>query len=1045
MLSLDKSSLFMLLALFVPFVLPQPSVEAQTAGWSPVEGTTDGFEIAGNYGTLGVASSTNYPGGRTQAMNWTDKSGNFWLLGGEVSTGGNTGDYLANDLWMYTPPSGTSRSGTWTWVGGSSDLTCVTYSLNCVQGEGVYGVQGTASAANVPGVRYGGSTWVDPNGDFWLFGGAGIDGSGAGALLNDLWKFDPVARQWTWMNGPATASGNRSGGEGNAGVYGTLGVAAAANVPGARYDATHWTDTQGNLWLFGGTGIDGGDFGATLNDLWEFAPSTGMWRWVSGSSVVGPLLTTAPAVLGTKGAEAPSNTPGSIAGGPGFTDTAGNLWLFGAGNLWRFDIAKSQWAWVTGAGQPYCPLDPFVNLNACISRPPVAKALGVADPANDPAGDPSTNPESTVPAASWVDSAGNFWMFGNTGPDITGENNGFHVGLTTPLWMFNPTTTQWTWMSGDLATSNCSFTLLAPIPVVVCQGSSGLTDSLYGYTSWDSPGARANASSWVDTKGNLWLFGGLSPSLGTRNDLWEFEPSPGSLPPAATPIFSLKPGIYVSDGPLTIANGMPNASFYYTTDGTLPTTSSPLYNGPIDLYSTLVFMRAIAVAPGYSNSALATELYYFGPNSDGVGFTPPPAAYSSPVTVYLEDDTPGTTIYYTLDGTTPTDHSLMYGAPITVSATETINAIAYTNDQGVLDGIATTGSTVVSGVSAGGYAIAGGPAAPPTFNPVAESSSTPINVVLSDVVPGATIYYTLDGSVPTTASAVYAGPITPTLNAITTIKAIAASSSYPQSAVASATYAIGTIRATPPVFSVPAGTYTSAQVVTITDATPGGATIYYTTNGSTPTAASSVYTGPITISTSSTLQAIALAPNPYTVSTVTAASYVINLMTLQPAFTLQALPNSLTVTAGNTGTVSLTVTPQNGFNAAVTFACSGLPTASSCSFNPATVVPSGASASTVMTISTSSQSVALEPISRPYLSLIALPSALLLFVRRRRPVRYKLLLALVFMGLGSIVGCGGNVSSGTSGGGTTPVTTTVTVTATGAAMQQTTSVLLTLN
>jgi len=61
-----------------------------------------------------------------------------------------------------------------------------------------------------------------------------------------------------------------------------------------------------------------------------------------------------------------------------------------------------------------------------------------------------------------------------------------------------------------------------------------------------------------------------------------------------------------------------------------------------------------------------------------------------------------------------------------------------------------------------------------------------------------------------------------------------------------------------PTFSLASGTYIGNQTLTMSDAT-SGATIYYTTNGSTPTTASTVYTGPITISTSETVQAIALA------------------------------------------------------------------------------------------------------------------------------------------------------------------------------------------
>ncbi len=80
-----------------------------------------------------------------------------------------------------------------------------------------------------------------------------------------------------------------------------------------------------------------------------------------------------------------------------------------------------------------------------------------------------------------------------------------------------------------------------------------------------------------------------------------------------------------------------------------------------------------------------------------------------------------------------------------------------------------------------------------------------------------------------------------------------------------------------PTFSPEGGTYTAAQSVTISTTTPG-ATIYYTADGSTPTTASTVYGGALTVAASRTLNAIATAPG-YTDSAVGTASYVIHIHT----------------------------------------------------------------------------------------------------------------------------------------------------------------------
>jgi glycosidase len=87
-------------------------------------------------------------------------------------------------------------------------------------------------------------------------------------------------------------------------------------------------------------------------------------------------------------------------------------------------------------------------------------------------------------------------------------------------------------------------------------------------------------------------------------------------------------------------------------------------------------------------------------------------------------------------------------------------------------------------------------------------------------------------------------------------------------------------QAAAPAFSVNAGTYTTLQSVVINDSTPG-ATIYYTTDGSTPTNLSSTYSVPIAVTTNTTLQAIAVASG-YNNSSVTSASYTIDFPAAPP-------------------------------------------------------------------------------------------------------------------------------------------------------------------
>jgi len=169
--------------------------------------------------------------------------------------------------------------------------------------------------------------------------------------------------------------------------------------------------------------------------------------------------------------------------------------------------------------------------------------------------------------------------------------------------------------------------------------------------------------------------------------------------------------------------------------------------------------------------------------------------------------------------------------------------------------------------------------ATPTFSPVAKIYSNDQSVTINSSTAGATIYYTTDGSAPTTSSAVFGSPIAVAGNGTTmTIKAMAVSQGMTNSVVASATYTIinSQVVATP-TFSVPAGTYSTDQSVTINSSTVG-ATIYYTTDGSTPTTSSAIFSGPIAVAGNGTtmmIKAMAVSSG-MTNSAVASATYVIS-------------------------------------------------------------------------------------------------------------------------------------------------------------------------
>lgn len=180
------------------------------------------------------------------------------------------------------------------------------------------------------------------------------------------------------------------------------------------------------------------------------------------------------------------------------------------------------------------------------------------------------------------------------------------------------------------------------------------------------------------------------------------------------------------------------------------------------------------------------------------------------------------------------------------------------------------------------YTVSGSSiAATPTFSPGTGSYSAVQTVTISTATAGATICVTFDGTMPTAPTAgtcghgaTYSGPIS--VGVSETVNAIATKATLLNSGLGSAMYVITLPVVATPTFSPTPGTYPGTQMVTLADAT-GGASIYYTTDGSTPTTSSTLYTGAITVSVTTTIQAIAAASG-FTNSTVGVGGYSIGAL-----------------------------------------------------------------------------------------------------------------------------------------------------------------------
>jgi len=146
----------------------------------------------------------------------------------------------------------------------------------------------------------------------------------------------------------------------------------------------------------------------------------------------------------------------------------------------------------------------------------------------------------------------------------------------------------------------------------------------------------------------------------------------------------------------------------------------------------------------------------------------------------------------------------------------------------------------------------------PEILPSSGTYTIPQLVTIICTTPGATIFYSLDSSEPNEASSLYTEPYT--VSTSCTLKARAYKQGYNPSLVVSRDYTINFETLTMPTFDVPEGSYNAIQTVSIHHALEG-VSIRYTTNGTVPNESSSLYTGPLTISETTILGAMAFKPN----------------------------------------------------------------------------------------------------------------------------------------------------------------------------------------
>jgi hypothetical protein len=260
-------------------------------------------------------------------------------------------------------------------------------------------------------------------------------------------------------------------------------------------------------------------------------------------------------------------------------------------------------------------------------------------------------------------------------------------------------------------------------------------------------------------------------------------------------------GTFNTPQTVTLSSTDPSAKIFFTTDGTVPTIASRVYNGtPIPISQT-TFLRYFALGATGNVTPVATQTYTFLPITLNVKAAPTGGTFNVAQAVTLSASDPKAKIFYTTDGSVPTAAASLYtGVPIPIGATMLLKYVAI-NAIGLTSAVGVQTYTIAIGVPLP-PPIVTPPAPPPVVTPPGVFVPKPAPFVtpsaagagvltlqvgqtvhlLATNVPGSKVFYTTNGSTPTTASNLAVGPVSLPVGNVT-LQFFAVSPAGAQSAV----------------------------------------------------------------------------------------------------------------------------------------------------------------------------------------------------------------------------------------------------------------------
>lgn len=244
-------------------------------------------------------------------------------------------------------------------------------------------------------------------------------------------------------------------------------------------------------------------------------------------------------------------------------------------------------------------------------------------------------------------------------------------------------------------------------------------------------------------------------------------------PQAPAPVIAPQSGTYTKPVSVTFSDADADVSYYYTTDGSKPTTQSNVYFGTLTLAANTV-LKAIAVEQNRLPSPVSTAVYTINlPVLPAPVIHPKAGTHLGTQTITISDSNRNATIYYSTDGTISNNNAQNYNGPFSIANSATVKAFAS------LYGYAN------SPVASAAYKI---DLPAPTFYPNGGTFTGQVYISLSDGTQGATIYCTIDGTIPTRHSDLCNDGLI--VSQTTTVKAMATETGDGDSTVATATYII---------------------------------------------------------------------------------------------------------------------------------------------------------------------------------------------------------------------------------------------------------------